>query len=142
MGLQHDIPHERFQGHGGVGLLCCWGECAIWDVLYANPGLPNGSGRSEDEVGTASMDRTLHRTVRRARYVFEMVPMGLLIQYGCECCGWGSAERAVELVQLQEVHEVRAGVGHAARIGCRVDYSCDELGAVGFPAAVGMLGCA
>lgn len=47
----------------------------------------------------------------------------------------------MELVQLQEIHEVREGVGDAAGIGCRVDYSCDELGAIGFSATVGMLRC-
>lgn len=79
MGLQHDIPHERFQGHGGIGLFRCWSERAVWDVLYANPDLSDGSGRGEDEIDSASLDGVMHRSVHHARRVLEMVRMGLHI---------------------------------------------------------------
>ena len=84
----------------------------------------------------------MYRPIRGARHVPEVVLLGLYIQHGGERGGRRDPERDVELVQLREVSAVRTLLGDVAGLGGRVDHAGDESRAAGFPAVVGMSGCA
>jgi len=77
-----------------------------------------------------------------ARHVPEVVCLGLHIQHGSERRDWRDPEPDVELVQFREVQEVRTFLGDVAWFGGGVDHHGYEPGAAGFPAVVGLLGCA
>jgi hypothetical protein len=84
----------------------------------------------------------MYRVVCGACHISEVVFLGLYIQYGGERCSGRGTKLDVELVQLREVSEVRTLLGDVAWVGGCLDHNGDESGVAGFPAVVGLLGCA
>ena len=87
------------------------------------------------------MDWALSGIVRGTCCISEMAQVGLRIQHGGKCGGWGHAKHNVELVQFQEIPSIWKILGNVAWIGRRMDHNGYEFGIAGFPSLVGMLGC-
>jgi len=70
-----------------------------------------------------------------------MVRVGLYIQHGSQRCSGHTAEPDVEFLQYWKIQGVRTAVGYVAGFGSGMDYIGNELGTLGLPASVGLLGC-